>query len=160
MATGSYMTLIYSRSQSEVLGDLHKRWDLIQSHPSKSLIRPTEAFLGASGRVLVQNWPALVLLRLPNFQSEIIFEGHISKKLQRMKRGNSCESLDLMRDPFLAKNCTAEAERHSRHRGNFNSVENQIIANTDGSSDSNLDKNGAGIYFIRPNGGLESYRIP
>ncbi|GFQ86051.1 uncharacterized protein TNCT_428941 [Trichonephila clavata] len=40
-----------------------------------------------------------------------------------------------------------------------NSAKHQIIANTDGSVDSDLDKGGIGIYFIHPIGELKSYRI-
>ncbi|GFV44482.1 hypothetical protein TNCV_4737361 [Trichonephila clavipes] len=39
-------------------------------------------------------------------------------------------------------------------------VKSQAIAPADGSSDSDLDKGGAGIYFVHPNGEHESYRIP
>ncbi|GFT25189.1 dnaJ homolog subfamily C member 5 [Trichonephila clavipes] len=42
----------------------------------------------------------------------------------------------------------------------LNLIKNQVIAFTEGSSDSDLDKGGDDIYFIHPNGGLESFRIP
>ncbi|PRD17660.1 UNVERIFIED_CONTAM: hypothetical protein NCL1_63716, partial [Trichonephila clavipes] len=42
----------------------------------------------------------------------------------------------------------------------LNVIKNQVIAFTEGSSDSDLDKGGDDIYFIHPNGGLESFRIP
>ncbi|GFX84731.1 hypothetical protein TNCV_725381 [Trichonephila clavipes] len=52
MATGSYMTPIYSRSQSEVQGDLHKRINIIFFDTSNCstnrrvplAVRPLEAF--------------------------------------------------------------------------------------------------------------------
>ncbi|GFW73026.1 uncharacterized protein TNCV_831451 [Trichonephila clavipes] len=42
----------------------------------------------------------------------------------------------------------------------LNSAKNQVIANTNVYSDSDLDKGGVGIYFIHPNEELKSFRIP
>ncbi|GFU62205.1 uncharacterized protein TNCV_2474361 [Trichonephila clavipes] len=39
-------------------------------------------------------------------------------------------------------------------------AKNQVNTYTEGSSDSDLDKCGAGIYLIPPHGGPESYRVP
>ncbi|GFT00626.1 zinc finger protein [Trichonephila clavipes] len=44
MATGSYMTPIYSRSQSEVLGDLHN-WSMRISHKRLTIWKTTFAVL-------------------------------------------------------------------------------------------------------------------
>ncbi|GFV06117.1 hypothetical protein TNCV_3144051 [Trichonephila clavipes] len=63
MATGSYMTPIYSRSQSEVLGDLHKAlnrrlisgvWTV--NSPQSHIVRVYDAEHGKSGVFHSAEW--------------------------------------------------------------------------------------------------------
>ncbi|GFY16379.1 hypothetical protein TNCV_2350231 [Trichonephila clavipes] len=60
----------------------------------------------------------------------------------------------------MSKLHRAQAERHRTIEKLSNSAKSRVIAYADGYYYSNLDKDGAGIYFIHPNGELASYRIP